>query len=110
MAAETWRKEGTGLKDWIEKLRRPRDKNQVGDYALTDFRGNPITIGTLVVYPSEVYGKSLQLTEGQVVDMKDGELLLRVVRRSRTGVPNLEYRRTKFQVWVKNLSNVAVVN
>lgn len=98
------------MTNWFDALRKRRDtNNQVGSYDLTDFRGNPIVPGATVLYPSEAYGKSVQLTEAIVISAKDGVLEVQIVRRSRTGAPNLEYRRARARVKIRNLANVAVV-
>lgn len=75
----------------------------------SDWLGTPIEVGSTVVYPSEAYGSTKQMTLATVKEIRANGLTVDVARRSRTGRPNERYQRTRVRLTAVGIANLTVI-
>lgn len=83
----------------LDEVEAPKEADTVGMFDRTDWLGNPLRVGSYVVYPCESTGRGLerttmQMTSGWVRALGEDSCVIEIDKRSRTGAPQGRQRRT----------------
>lgn len=97
----------------IDKRNEPKPRDTVGMITRVDWRGTPLGLNSLVVFPSEARGAGLsrsttQMTEGRVVEIGIDGCIVAVTQRSRSGSPKGRQRKN-IRLTPVGMVNVTVV-